>query len=409
MISLTKPPSQPAIREERDIGNLVFFAPIASYPARHGGAIRSLRLFEEIARKTRARSTLIGANFSLYIDGQARFFQDRPIRQRGRMEGAARSLVFRDHYLKAKQMNSSIVQEFLREVARLQPSVVLMSYLYSASLLPYLRNQRVFIDTHNNDWEWFENLRQATSNPLKRTICNNSLRHTNRYMEELSSHTGLIHVSNRDKKAYQKYRPDLRHLVVPNGCDVKPRKVRPNYETRPVRLLFVGSLSSKMNIDALEHFGKVYWPHLNGISQLTVAGSKPTKAVASLCSNWHWSLKSNVPDEELEDLYADAHYAILPFPYGCGSKLKLAEACARGLPVLSTGPGATGVETQLPVNVRVTDRPEEWAQAIRESQFTTELEKEGLKFAYLYSWELAASTLLDNVRMSLDKAGEASV
>jgi hypothetical protein len=66
-----------------------------------------------------------------------------------------------------------------------------------------------------------------------------------------------------------------------------------------------------------------------------------------------------VSDAELKALYAATHYALAPFTYGTGSKLKLVEACGHGIPVITTRAGITDLPT-LPPLVHVTDEPEEW-------------------------------------------------
>jgi glycosyltransferase involved in cell wall biosynthesis len=169
-----------------------------------------------------------------------------------------------------------------------------------------------------------------------------------------------VHVSQSDLVAYEALRPDLNHVVVENGCRLAPRATAPDY-TAPGKkqLLFVGSLSVQQNQDALHHFSKVFWQLLRGIAHLHVAGSDPSSAITALCAAQGWELHPNVSDAVLKALYAAAHFALAPFTYGTGSKLKLVEACGHGVPVITTCAGVTGLPT-LPPLVHVTDEPEEW-------------------------------------------------
>jgi glycosyltransferase involved in cell wall biosynthesis len=50
-----------------------------------------------------------------------------------------------------------------------------------------------------------------------------------------------------------------------------------------------------------------------------------------------------VPDEELAAAYARARLAICPLRYGAGVKLKVVEAMAQGVPVVTTEIGAQGL------------------------------------------------------------------
>ncbi|MGF1450464.1 MAG: glycosyltransferase [Opitutales bacterium] len=377
--------------------NLLFFAPIASWPATHGGSLRTARLFEELCRQGR-KGVLIGTNFDYRIAGETSEVRKRKNTERGKMSGALIGLVTNEHYLRAKQLTPTLVTHFLTVVAEEKPDRIIMSYLYTGELLPLLPpGVEVIIDTHNNDWEWFGNLRDSTSNPVKRHLCDLSLQRTSGYVDALSGAVKLMHVSQADFDAYAEARPDMTHLLVPNGCDPKPRQSQPPYPTEPAELLFVGSLSSQMNQDALNHFASEFWPRLQGQARLTVLGSAPPSQVAELCNQFGWRLLPDADSATLDRAYEDAHYAILPFAYGAGSKLKLAEACGRAVPVLSTSAGTTGV-TDLPESVFVSDAPDAWGAHLATFQMSRALRDESIAFAEKHSWAAVADELDTHLR-----------
>lgn len=372
---------------------LAFFAPNALYPPRDGGALRSIRLFESLIENG-WDGFLVGANFTLESIGGVRVLETRRSAHRGKWESAARSLVCFDHYIRAKQMRKGLVDHFLTKVAQAQPDFVIMSYLFSSELMPYLKNAKVAIDTHNNDWEWFKNMMHDSRDPLKKVICMNSLRLTNAYLKKLPAEAMLLHVSPEDLTAYKQARPDLEHVIVANGCDLKVRIKKPSYEKSTKQLLFVGSLSSKMNIDALMHFNEKYWPTLRHCARLTVVGSNPPGSLELLCRQNRWALHANVDDEQLDTLYENAHMAIMPFPYGAGTKLKLAESCSRSIPVLTTPEGVKGNEADtLPESVFVSDDPNEWRRHIREYTFPQEHAQAAIDFAAKHTWSVSARGL----------------
>jgi glycosyltransferase involved in cell wall biosynthesis len=130
---------------------------------------------------------------------------------------------------------------------------------------------------------------------------------------------------------------------------------------------------------------------------LRVVGSNPPPELAKLCHSLGWELRANVSEAGLTEAYADAHYAILPFAYGAGSKLKLFEALGRGLPVLTTAAGAVGVEG-LPRCVQVSDSATAWRSNLDEGPgFAGETWTEGLDFARRYSWDRLAVRLKEVV------------
>ena len=55
------------------------------------------------------------------------------------------------------------------------------------------------------------------------------------------------------------------------------------------------------------------------------------------------SVRANVSDAELRELYRTARVAAVPLRYGAGVKLKVVEALREGLPLVTTSIGAQGM------------------------------------------------------------------
>jgi len=389
MINLKKQ-NPPGAESRRPI--LAFFAPNATYPLRDGGAVRSMQIFENLTAHG-WDGFIVGANFTLEVTEGVRVMETRRNSHRSKASSAAISLICFDHYIRAKQMSRSLVDHFLTRAAKAQPDFVIMSYLFTGELMPFLANAKVAIDTHNNDWEWFRNLGKDSHNPIQKLICGNSLRRTDAYISRLPAETMLVHVSEDDEAAYRRVRPDIEHVVAPNGCVLKPRQKKPTYDTQLKRLIFVGSLSSRMNIDALRNFESEYWQRLKHCVRLTVVGSNPPNQIEALCQKNRWSLAANVDDDELDHHYEEAHLVIMPFAYGAGSKLKLAEACGRSIPVISTPAGVKGISENLPASVKVSESPDEWRDVIRNYEFPNEDAEAAIRFAEKHTWALSAAKL----------------
>lgn len=372
---------------------VAFFCPNAHYPPRDGGSLRSIRLFQETVNLG-FNGFIIGANFILEYNDGVEVLEMHENIHRSKAMSALKSLMFAEHYIRAKQFNPRVVHEFLTRAARLQPDFVFMSYLFSIELLPYLKGSTVCIDTHNNDWDWFNNLKKKSKNPVRHLICHNSIERTNQYVRKLTPEVTLLHVSESDLQAYHDARPDVRHLIIPNGCDLKPRLSRPDYHVGVKKLLFVGSLCSQMNQDALQYFHERYWPELKGCAELIVVGSKPPKSIVQLCNSNGWTLLADASDEQLDEVFEVAHMVIMPFPYGAGTKLKLSEASGRLVPVLTTEEGVGGLDQEVPRTVKVSNEPAAWRKHIQQFVMTDELEEESRKFANRQAWPISAKAMV---------------
>jgi glycosyltransferase involved in cell wall biosynthesis len=105
-----------------------------------------------------------------------------------------------------------------------------------------------------------------------------------------------------------------------------------------------------------------------------------------MCQENQWMLRPNVSAQELEKLYEAAHFVVLPFSYAAGSKVKLFEAIGRGVPVVSTQAGVTGLQ-KVPETVFVSNDPQAWSGHIRT---TTQFNYATDLLLHDYSWVSSA-------------------
>jgi hypothetical protein len=378
---------------------LLNLAPHCTVPTVDGGARRAWQLQECMVAKG-IDSRFIGQNIisdrgkTIPLPGKETGWRER------KDVNALFALLTGQSYWQYKMLRPP----YVRAVAAARQEdffATIIHFLYSLPLLKLWRGKRMrlIVETHNYDPAIFGHLRDASRNPVLRHLCAQAARVSLRRLQALPAGTTLVHVSQSDSAAYQKLRPDLCHVVIENGCRVVPRATTPDYAAEPKQLIFVGSLYAQMNQDALFNFSRVFWPSLRGIARMRVVGSLPPTVLKSLCAAEGWELCANVTDAELEGFYASAHYAIAPFAYGAGSKLKLMEACGRGVPVLSTPDGVTGV-TNLPPCVHVTDEPKEWQRIVQGWSPTTQDIQQTLDFAGVLCWPSLAGKLIDTVKDS---------
>jgi glycosyltransferase involved in cell wall biosynthesis len=361
-----------------------------------GGDRRSLRLYEGLV-ESGVRADLVSNGGSITVAGHRVSSIPGPGGVSKIRVAITAFLTGRD-YWQAKMLQRP-VWESTYALARQPFDSLWVSFLYGTPLIGALngRKAKLLIDTQNYDPSVFGGYAAATLNPVTKLLCRRAIQTSRRALAALPNGAVLIHVSASDAERWRRDRPDLHHEVIENGCDVFPRDRRPDYAAATKQLLFVGSLSAQMNRDALAHFAKTFWPALRDACRLRVVGSNPPPKLAKLCHSLGWELRSNVSEAGLTEAYADAHYAILPFAYGAGSKLKLFEALGRGLPVLTTAAGAVGVEG-LPPCVKVSDSAAAWRTNLDVGAgFTGEEWQDGLDFARRYSWGSLAVRLRDVV------------
>ena len=376
--------------------HLLDLAPHASLPPMDGADKRAWHLYEEMV-KAGAQGSFVGR--TVFVRGLGSPQPHSPPhswRDRKLIAALAACCARRDYRQFKHLLPGS--RRVVADAARESYDAVLVCFLFAMPLArPFLdRRIRLVVDTHNYDAAWYASMASSSRNPILRHLCRIGISYSERVLRRLPPGTVLVHVSEADASLYRQHRPDLEHAVVENGTTVCPRRNGPDYSAPGKKtLIFVGSLSAKINQDALQYFASRFWPVLRETAALSVVGSNPPVSVDRLCRAHGWGLHANVTQEQLERLYEQAHFAVLPFAYGEGSKLKFLEACGRGVPVLATNAGLCGM-AELPELATASDSPEMWARRLEaREEPQPEKVRQLVSFAQQFSWENLSRKLLD--------------
>jgi glycosyltransferase involved in cell wall biosynthesis len=149
--------------------------------------------------------------------------------------------------------------------------------------------------------------------------------------------------------------------VVPNGIP-RPETIpaalsplAPRDHGWPV-ILFVGHLGYEPNIAAIRYLSDTLMPAIRGSfpdAQLVVAGRSPGEAITALAARHGFELLANPAD--LGFIYAKAHLSIVPLLAAGGTRLKILEALAYGVPVIATTLAAEGLDLDHGSEIVVAD------------------------------------------------------
>ena len=173
-----------------------------------------------------------------------------------------------------------------------------------------------------------------------------------------------IVVSDDDAAVTRQWAPGMPVYVVPNGVDVKRFLSHGETGTR-VGLIFYGVLGYAPNTDALLYFSRDILPLVKETSPhttLTILGANAPMAITDLGTAPGIQYLGFVPDVRP---YLWTHkICVVPLRSGGGTRLKILESMAAGLPVVSTTKGAEGLEVQHMENILIADTPREFVEAV---------------------------------------------
>ena len=119
------------------------------------------------------------------------------------------------------------------------------------------------------------------------------------------------------------------------------------------------------NIEGVTSFARNVWPLLHGKKpelSFTIVGRDPAPAVRELSSIAGVEVTGSVDD--VRPYYREALAAVVPLNVGGGSRLKVLEAMAAGVPVVSTARGAEGLAVRNGENILLRESSEEFVNAI---------------------------------------------
>ena len=156
-----------------------------------------------------------------------------------------------------------------------------------------------------------------------------------------------------------------RLLTVPLGMDLEA--LQPDHQpVSPPTCLFVGSFHHRPNVLAADLLISHIWPAVRKKRpdvQLILAGRGSKEHLASTSASAEGISATGFVDD-LTPLFRQCALFVAPLPEGGGIKIKILEAMARGIPVITTPVGAEGITTESDNTMVITDAVEGFAEAV---------------------------------------------
>jgi glycosyltransferase involved in cell wall biosynthesis len=173
-------------------------------------------------------------------------------------------------------------------------------------------------------------------------------------------------VVSEEDRAQMNVRTNIgKTIVATNGAD--PSIWLPRARRDRATALFPAHLSYPPNVDALEFLLEQIWPKVrkqNPRARLILAGREPAPSVRLAAAAAGVELSAN--PKSMDAVARRASITVVPLRLGSGSRCKILESMAWGLPVVSTKLGAEGIEAMDGEHLLIRDDPKEFADAMME-------------------------------------------
>lgn len=216
--------------------------------------------------------------------------------------------------------------------------------------IDYIRNDRIIANTRIGIGKAYHLVNQA--------------RFKNWELKSLRRYDGIITMSELDSNILNNDIHGLPLHVVENGVDAVAIPFKPEKRLTD-RLIFVASMDSEANHDGAMYFVKDIFPLISKArptASIAFVGRNPRKELLDLHNRKGIVVTGKVTD--VFAYYSEAAIAIVPLRSGSGTRLKILEAMAAGVPVVSTSIGCEGLTLCDGEHLLISDTPRGFADCI---------------------------------------------
>ena len=271
-----------------------------------------------------------------------------PQTPRGRRRAAALagSLVGGGAY-SARLYRSALLERRLAVAAREERPAWVLAHSYHVAPAALSTGAPVWIDFHNLDSEIWKRVAETAGSPARRAFARLQAPRVARLESELAAAaSGISCVSERDAGAIRALGARAVPIVAPNGVDLERYAMRAAQPEGEV-VFFVGDLSWPPNAEAVRWLRDRVWPELvrrRPKARAEILGRGAPPDLAPHASGNGFVLLGEGGDTRPH--WARASVAVVPLLAGGGTRLKILEAAASGVPVVATPVGAEGLELE---------------------------------------------------------------
>ena len=281
----------------------------------------------------------------------------------GTLQDLARSALSARAFTIVRHDNPTVRAALLDEVRRRSYDVIYCDHLSTVQFARGL-GLPILYDAHNVEWQLVERHGATLPWPIRPAAWLEANRVKSEERRACGDAVLSLAVSDRDAGELRRLAPGADIRTAPIALDVQALPFRPIPAQR-ADVIFVGGLHWPPNATALEWFGSQVWPDVHRRSP------EATLYCLGRASDVQRARLEAVPGvsvlgaiEDIEPWFQQARLMVVPLQSGSGMRVKILDALARGVPVVTTRVGGEGIDAVPDTHLLVADGPERFADAV---------------------------------------------
>ncbi|MCY6382884.1 glycosyltransferase family 4 protein [Hoeflea prorocentri] len=266
------------------------------------------------------------------------------------------------------RISAIAIERLLAEVDRFRPDTVILEGIGLQAFIEPLRPHvpQLVLDMHNVESDLALQVGAGALRGVAIRLNSSLLRWHERQAGKKVDRIWTCTAADRDRVLSRFKRPiplDVVPNAIPRFHEIAASLKDPPADDAPPSILFVGHLGYAPNVQAAVRLARGIFPLIHKAfprARLHLAGRHPKPLVKALADLPGVHLHAN--PLTLEKLFAQASITIVPLRAGGGSRIKILEAAAWGIPVVATPLAVEGLELEPGRQVVVGETDKELAQ-----------------------------------------------
>jgi glycosyltransferase involved in cell wall biosynthesis len=366
----TKPISTSTLEENVAKGRVLVLCGQAPWLRNGGALLRNYWMIDALRRNYAVDLVVadepgpIPASFAALVDDYASF--PRAAAERGGLSRLMRAAMPRESSLTAG-WTSLALREYVANRLGRHPYAAIQVDLPMQGALPRRDAIPIVYNAHNCESALLAR-RATTEPPLARAALMFDERRVRGQERALAQRAALVAAcALQDLQDFERFVPGVRAktAIVPNGVDVRHYEPIRSAASETQTVLISGSMDWRPNVVGLRWFLRRVLPRLRsrvpGVT-VRVAGRMHADLVAELRRYPNVEAVPNPPS--MEPHLAAATVVAAPIVASSGTRLRILEAWAAGRAVMTTGPGAFGLDCTPGRELMIRDEPGAFADGL---------------------------------------------